>query len=39
MKKATVIAALVAAMAALAAGCAGNPKVRTSELDNRGNAL
>jgi hypothetical protein len=39
MKKTMVIAALAAVMAALVAGCAGSPKVRTSELDNKGNAL
>ncbi|MDR2376213.1 MAG: hypothetical protein LBD96_07235, partial [Treponema sp.] len=39
MKKSTVILAVLAVLAALVSGCAGGPKVTTSELDNKGNAI
>ncbi|MDR0759611.1 MAG: hypothetical protein LBF74_05805 [Treponema sp.] len=38
MKKATVILAVLTA-AAFVSGCAGGPAVKTSELDNKGNAI
>jgi hypothetical protein len=39
MKKLTVILAVLAAAAAVVSGCAGSPVVKTSELDNKGNAI
>jgi hypothetical protein len=39
VKKAKVILAALAVMAALVSGCAGGPVVRTEEQDNKGNAV
>jgi hypothetical protein len=39
VKKVTVILAVLAAVAALVSGCAGGPVIKTTELDNKGNAV
>jgi hypothetical protein len=39
MKKGMVFFAVLAAVAALVTGCAGGPKVKTVELDNKGKAI
>jgi hypothetical protein len=39
VKKATIILTILAVAATLVSGCAGGPVVKTTELDNKGNAI